>query len=1376
MNCAKITTVVLVLMLTEVSHQHTFTQLAENTFFTATTPQVSITTELGSNAGQQYTIWGWFRFNGETPAISNILTLRTLKETTTTTIDPNYPTCPYTKAEIIADPTLLEKTEVKNNPNCSYSTNSNTANGLDLLYVNFDLSAAAGSTQLYSIIYLVQNGIASSGDSDMKLDGFTDLQLVKNTWSFFAVSADYVNGKVALYYFAYNNVQQLPSSKTFSVEYSNFAFSNKIETVIAGVELNPYFQSTSGFIGNIGSVEFGTFYTENLDYVWLSYMNSSFREYKSILLEMYFDQYSKNDLLKSHGLNSLEYEIAGKYDTLNTNDKSTFGVRMYSGSSLNLNSIDFNNINDLIKSFVFYFQFSYSESLVDDFVLLSRGTADSDGYMKISLLKVSTGRVASMSITGGTQTLTWQSISVIPEKTMFKMLIGVSISPAQSARIIYWDSTGSTDMSEIGKYFAYNSSALPTVLLNNPEDDKNGSIEIYRYRMGNSSSNAFYTTLANNTTTQVIKDKGAKCNLLISSYPTAAGCYNCKTGIADSTYTCVNYCPTGTRNVFIDTCVACKDATCSEAALTTWTVTKLSENKFMLKPNRKIQNFSDSIDYFKVNITDGRTDVPHKEIIDVANQTVQVELEYQDAIINKKLSFVPNSTSLYDVNSNQLSPSEVSILVDQYCYVEEGKKSTLQILAIVAMVFLAISFIMLLVFTIIYYNRIADVGALWKFMLHSWMKLQLIAFFLLLAINMPCCVKEFLNVIYTVAVRWDHAIGQYIDTANSGDAVYSATMNESQPPIQFANERIEAFVLHNLAIAFIVQIVILLMYVVVKLWDCITTSTASFMYKTYIWMEFTVLIVGYLLIEMHAFVFSFLNFRYSSFSQSYFIICFIIALGYVIVFLAFWIFALIRLLGSQVYFMNPINYNRFYYFRVGYKDSKWANCHDLWLLAGYFVIGIMIGVVTESPVAQTVVILLLLLILLAETIAVRPWKFTIIWIADVISQLLIALAVILFVVIAGYDNSGCYTCGSREGGMCWAIVILLFLAILAMALGIIAGTYFSVFAKEKYRNVDHKQLIVKESNEVVGYDDEEIGDVSSYNHSKRNVTTGFYKYDAKENLLYDEKNYNKLAIRDSNYDTNAMYINNRGETHFDVIREDKNDRRNYDGIENKQLNYHGQETYNVSDERRNNFDSDLLIQAKNKREVFEKYEDVDNSGIHADHRTNQYYNRSHRSMSMDDNKQSGYYENGRTLKPDTVDEIDRDKNLAKSMQTSNFNDKENIHESNYRYGHNRMGFKPKASNYTLRESKNSLRSSSAHNLRSLKDFDMGKYNKVMVADGSNIQSHSSYINSHISDNDSRPKNANLNVFESYANKEGSHYQSQFKNDSFYRSKRFDDPY
>lgn len=103
----------------------------------------------------------------------------------------------------------------------------------------------------------------------------------------------------------------------------------------------------------------------------------------------------------------------------------------------------------------------------------------------------------------------------------------------------------------------------------------------------------------------------------------------------------------------------------------------------------------------------------------------------------------------------------------------------------------------------------------------------------------------------------------------------------------------------------------------------------------------------------------------------------------------------------------------------------------------HLIIGLMLGILYNSPLAQSIVILCMLLFLLAVTIIFRPWIYGVFTICEIIAQVLIVLAVVIILVIAAFDHRECWVCGDREGALCWVIVIALFIAIILPILGLI---------------------------------------------------------------------------------------------------------------------------------------------------------------------------------------------------------------------------------------------------------------------------------------------------------------------------------------------------
>lgn len=77
-----------------------------------------------------------------------------------------------------------------------------------------------------------------------------------------------------------------------------------------------------------------------------------------------------------------------------------------------------------------------------------------------------------------------------------------------------------------------------------------------------------------------------------------------------------------------------------------------------------------------------------------------------------------------------------------------------------------------------------------------------------------------------------------------------------------------------------------------------------------------------------------------------------------------------------------------------------------------------------------IVITALLTLLLLFLIFLKPWENFWLWIADIISQLLILIPVVIWLVWAIIDHGPCFDCGDREGRQCWVIVLLLWLGLM----------------------------------------------------------------------------------------------------------------------------------------------------------------------------------------------------------------------------------------------------------------------------------------------------------------------------------------------------------
>ena len=77
------------------------------------------------------------------------------------------------------------------------------------------------------------------------------------------------------------------------------------------------------------------------------------------------------------------------------------------------------------------------------------------------------------------------------------------------------------------------------------------------------------------------------------------------------------------------------------------------------------------------------------------------------------------------------------------CFVPSSRALKMRVLAYILLLAYAGTAFILLLMSCLFYKKFWALGGLWKFFLHHWMKLNLVAFLILLAIIMPCCVREF---------------------------------------------------------------------------------------------------------------------------------------------------------------------------------------------------------------------------------------------------------------------------------------------------------------------------------------------------------------------------------------------------------------------------------------------------------------------------------------------------------------------------------------------------------------------------------------------------------------------------------------------------------
>ena len=103
-----------------------------------------------------------------------------------------------------------------------------------------------------------------------------------------------------------------------------------------------------------------------------------------------------------------------------------------------------------------------------------------------------------------------------------------------------------------------------------------------------------------------------------------------------------------------------------------------------------------------------------------------VDFDFRDAVKDDKLVLTANpdpEVPLYDINRNLVTSSVSSGDVDRVCYVSERRKTIMKVLAYIVLFTFLLCLLVLIVMTLFCWSGYSDLGGLWKFLVHHWMKL-----------------------------------------------------------------------------------------------------------------------------------------------------------------------------------------------------------------------------------------------------------------------------------------------------------------------------------------------------------------------------------------------------------------------------------------------------------------------------------------------------------------------------------------------------------------------------------------------------------------------------------------------------------------------------
>lgn len=95
----------------------------------------------------------------------------------------------------------------------------------------------------------------------------------------------------------------------------------------------------------------------------------------------------------------------------------------------------------------------------------------------------------------------------------------------------------------------------------------------------------------------------------------------------------------------------------------------------------------------------------------------------------------------------------------------------------------ALTLLLLIIWSLMCYRRYGygQLAGYWKFFLHMWCKLQMVSFFMILAVYQPCCVRAFLKQLYRICVSWDHYLRVWINRSLRGGYDYDRGINRPLP-------------------------------------------------------------------------------------------------------------------------------------------------------------------------------------------------------------------------------------------------------------------------------------------------------------------------------------------------------------------------------------------------------------------------------------------------------------------------------------------------------------------------------------------------------------------------------------------------------------------
>lgn len=283
-------------------------------------------------------------------------------------------------------------------------------------------------------------------------------------------------------------------------------------------------------------------------------------------------------------------------------------------------------------------------------------------------------------------------------------------------------------------------------------------------------------------------------------------------------------------------CLQCAKEKCEETDTTKWLLLQEDEWNYRFFSSRPLLNESINLkellqtkiggvgpspDFFESNIEPDPT----------LQQQAKIKYQFFKPLVNKTVEvtiYENPSSPFFDENRNRLYSEGATFFIKRICVLSLQKYFAISILAYAILILLALAFVLLLIFTVLKKDS-HHLGVLWKFWLNIWMTIQLLSLTLFLGVSLPCCVEQFLKILFFYTIRWNYGLRNLINSVN-GDSVYQQLLSGEKLPLQYQLQSIKQPFLHNMGVCFCIHLAIFFAYLIFKLWHCLIKKSVRVVY------------------------------------------------------------------------------------------------------------------------------------------------------------------------------------------------------------------------------------------------------------------------------------------------------------------------------------------------------------------------------------------------------------------------------------------------------------------------------------------------------------------------------------------------------------------